>query len=54
MQLGKSGRQQYWHWVPLLRDAYRVFFGICHGYNPLLLEICFLISEPFVLYSFVF
>jgi hypothetical protein len=38
MQLGKSGRQQYWHWVQLLRDAYRVFFLICHGYNPLFLE----------------
>jgi hypothetical protein len=30
MQLGKSGRQQYWHWVQLLRDAFLVFFHIYH------------------------
>jgi hypothetical protein len=36
MQLGKSGRQQYWHWVQLLRDAFLVFFHICR--RCLLLE----------------
>ncbi len=49
-QHGKNGRQQYWHWVQLLRDASLVFFLICHRY-PLLEPIPILepvsVASPF-------